>query len=120
MINALRFITAAAVVFSILAITSEAMAEHDGGKTPTWFVIVDWDANGEPFIDDEWEPQPLDTLAECRLMGQFAEMVIAGTDPDRRYVSACIHPQGADTLDDIIDMIIEDFAPYFKPVGRAA
>ena len=119
MINALRFITAAAVVFSMLAITSEAMAEHDD-TTPMWFVIVDWDAAGEPFIADGWEPSPLANLAECRLLGQMVDWDVATKDPDRRYVSACIHPQGKDTLDDIIDMLIEDFAPYFKPVGRAA
>ncbi len=115
-----KFLIAATAVFVMMALLSPiaTFADHDA-DTPTFLVIVDWDANGQPYIDDEWQPQPLDTLEECMVVGNFAEMIIQGSMPDRRYVSACVHPSDGMSLDDIIDQIIDDFTPYFTPVGEA-
>lgn len=119
----IKFILHASLVVAFIALmtaafTPMARAEHDGGSTPYWLVIVDWDEDGKPFIHEDNEPLALADFNDCVSLGMFMSGLLDRFAPERKFVSSCVHPE-ENTLDEIIDMIIEDFQQFFEPKGIA-
>lgn len=116
-----RFIFSAFVVFSMMAFANVLMltpaaAEHDV-SVPYWLVVQDWDDAGNPIMLQE--PEPFVTFAECEALGTWTAELLVMFEPDRNFVSVCIHPEDGLSLDDIIDIVIDDWNEFFQPPGQA-
>lgn len=116
--NTIKFILHSALVFAFIALataafTPMAKAEHTPTTSGSWLVAIDWDADGNPTLTND--PIRYDTRLQCGRVGAAMVAYVDAYDPDRRYVSVCAHPDDASDLYVIIDLVIEDFSPFFQP-----
>lgn len=110
-----NFLIAVAIVFFGMALGNAALANHDT-DTPVWLVVVDWDDRGNAFIEQNFEPFAFANLFICTMMGKRQADMIGILEPERRFLSVCLHPE-TETLEQIIASIMKEFSKFFPPIG---
>ena len=113
----IKFLSAVIAVMLFAAfVTDQARADHDMGVTPFTLVVIEWQDDGSAALHEVYGPTPYANSQTCAMRSDALNSYIAETEPETRYVTACIHTLPGFTVMDVVRMIIRDYSGYFPPI----
>ncbi len=111
----LKFLMAVLTVLGFMALADYAMADHD--NSPYFLTIIEFDDAGVGRLSEEIDIAEFGTLQVCAYIGREVSEVLRASGI--RAGVSCLHVYDR-PLEDIIEMAIEYYEPFFPPLKAPA